>query len=180
MAASSDFRRPIPPDGAAGAYLDPFAPAASPPIRYHEGAAAFERLVSAGLPAPVTDALAGPAGRGTLGVLHDPLAFDPVVYVAASARLGEVVYVGRTYNLPQRIARHRRAMQEVGGWYPDLWAAVRVDAPDAPHVEEGLIRTFQEAGHAAHLIVRRSANAGGELVSNQQADALRRHGFARE
>ena len=176
MPASSHFRRPTPP----GALLDPFTPAPGDPVRYHDGERAFARLVAAGLPSVVTDALAGPAGRGTLGVLHDPLAFDPVVYVAASSRLQEVVYVGRTYNLPQRIAKHRRVMQEVGGWHPDLWAAVRVDAPDAPHVEEGLIRRFQEANSAAHLLVRRSPYAGGEMVSGEQLGALRRHGFLPE
>lgn len=162
----------------------PFDHAPEGPARYRaapngESASreAWADLVALGPPAPVLDALAGPAGRGALGLVVDPLAFDPVVYLAFSSRLRECVYVGRTGDLFGRIARHRRAWAGLGAWWPDVWAAVRVAAPDAAAVEEGLARHLQGAGHPAHLLVGRRPYAGGHLVSGRQAAALERHGF---
>ena len=176
MTSSHQF----PESTAAHALFEPFTPSTAPPPRYLGGVEAFRRLIAAGLPACVTDALAVPCERGTLGLFHDPVAFDPLVYLAFSSWTGELIYVGRTRNLPARIARHRRHMQSLGGRYPDLWAAVRIPGPDAAHVEEGLMRHFQSQNHPAQLNVRRGPYASGSLVSGQQRDAMERHGFLPE
>lgn len=168
-----------------GPHGAPGAPAhvSHPPPHYHAGLDALAELHrpnrhgAPSVPAALLAALSGPAAQGTLGAVSMPLAFDPLVYVAVSRHVGEVAYVGRSHDLPERMARHRRALAEAGAWWPDLWAWARVPAPDAPAVEEGLIRLLQAAGHPAHHIRRRSPTAGGRLVTGRQEEALRAHGF---
>lgn len=94
--------------------------------------------VAPALPAPLSLLAAVPG----LGLLPDPVGFDPLVYVALGSG-GEVLYVGRTRDLFPRIGRHRSAWGEIRARRPVAWVSFRVAAPDVALVEEGLIRLLR-------------------------------------
>src|SRR5690606_27483627 len=79
---------------------------------------------------------------GRLHVVPVARFFDPVVYCAVLED-GSPLYVGRTFNLPERIARHERAFDRLGAAPPSAWAYVPVPGEHAPFVEEYLIRTLR-------------------------------------
>lgn len=133
----------------------PFTGAPSPPVG---------RPVDAADLPPELAAL-GPLADGRLGVLEIPAALDPVVYCAHSRAAG-LVYVGRTGDLPGRIARHYRRFEAEAVARPDQWFVVRVPGPDAARAEEGLIRLLRPAYNRAR----------DPRVTGPQADALGRLG----